>query len=332
MTKLKKLIIPNNLQVDMDTLTSNYGKFVAEPFEAGYGNTIGNSLRRILLSSMEGNAITAIKIKGVTHEYSVIPGVLQDVMQLILNLKLVRFKTDLEEVQRLRLYKKGEGEILAGDIETNSNIEVVNKDLVIANLDIRGELDMELYVGKGRGYLPVEEQDKSKISTNTIAIDAIFSPIVRVNYEVENVRVEHITDFDKLIIEIWTDGTIKPEDALSYSAKILKDSMNIFINNSDNKQFLIGYKKVNKETNENKTNDKSETIKNFLTQTVDIIELSVRSANCLKSAKIRTIKELVSKKEVELLTYKNFGRKSLDEIREKLQQMGLNLGMDLHTY
>jgi DNA-directed RNA polymerase subunit alpha len=331
MSKLKKLIIPNNLQVDMDSLTPNYGKFIAEPFESGYGNTIGNSLRRILLSSMEGNAITAIKIKGISHEYSVIPGVREDVMKIILNLKSVRFKSKTEtyDTQILRLHKKGDGSVLAGDIEINSDLEVVNKDLVIANLDLNGELDMELFINRSRGYLPVEEQDKTNLPANAIAIDAIFTPVVRVNYEIDNVRVGNITDFDKLIIEIWTDGTITPEDSLSFSAKILKDSMDIFVNSGEEKDFLVKYTKTPKEVKEIKVDDKENNIEKLIDQSVDVIELSVRSANCLKSARIKTIKDLITKKESELLTYKNFGRKSLDEIREKLQEMGLNLGLEL---
>jgi DNA-directed RNA polymerase subunit alpha len=332
MIKLKNLIIPNNLQADMNTLSDVYGKFVAEPFEPGYGNTIGNSLRRILLSSIEGSAITAIKIKNVAHEYSAIPGVLEDVMRIILRLKQVRFKSEITELQILRLCKKGKGQVLASDIETNSNIDVINKDLVIASLEIDGELDLELYVSRGRGYLPVEEQDKSKLPVDAIAIDAIFTPIVKVNYEVENARIGNITDYDKLIMEIWTDGSIKPENALSYSAKILKDSMNIFINFEDDKQLILGYKKLQKEEKEDKEENVEEKMKNLLEQSVDIIELSVRSANCLRSAKIKFIKELVIKKESELLAYKNFGRKSLDEIREKLQDFGLNLGIDISNY
>lgn len=329
MIKLKNLIIPNNLQADMNSLSDFYGKFVAEPFEPGYGHTIGNSLRRILLSSIEGSAITAIKIKGISHEYSVIPGVLEDVMQIILRLKQVRFQSEVTDLQILRLYKKGEGQVLASDIETNSNIDVINKDLVIANLEIDGKLEIELYIQRGRGYLPVEEQDKSKLPVDAIAIDTIFTPIIKVNYEVENARIGNITDFDKLVIEIWTDGSIKPENALAYSAKILKDSMNIFINFEDDKQLLVGYTKAQKEEKEIKEEDPNEKMKNLLEQSVDIIELSVRSANCLRSARIKFIKELVVKKESELLAYKNFGRKSLDEIREKLQEFGFSLGMDI---
>ncbi len=327
--KLKNLVIPNNLQADVNSLTNSYGKFFAEPFEPGYGHTIGNSLRRLLLSSLEGNAITAVKINNAPHEYSVLPGVAEDVMQIILNLKQVRFKSDSKDLQILKLHKKGRGAVVAGDIISNSNIEVINKELVIANLDINAELEMEIYVNRGRGYLSIEENDKSELPVNAIAIDAIFSPVIKVNYEVESARVGHLIDYDRLIIEIWTDGSIKPEDALAYSAKILKDSMNIFINFEEDKDLLVGYSSEKVEKKEVEQEHSAEKIKDLFEQSVEVIELSVRSANCLKSAKIYKIKELVSKKENELLSYKNFGRKSLDEIREKLQELGLNLGMDI---
>jgi DNA-directed RNA polymerase subunit alpha len=325
--KFKDLVIPKKLEVDKKTLTDSYGKFFAEPFESGYGHTIGNSLRRLLLSSLEGASITSIKVKGAPHEFTVLRGVVEDVMGIILNLKKIKFKSFSEDPQVVYLKIKGKKEVLARDIEINSNLEIVNKDQVIAHLESNGELDMELTVEKGRGYLSNEKQKGKELSAGSIAIDAVFTPVTRVNYEVENARVGHITDYDRLILEIWTDGTVSPEDALAYSAKILKDSMDIFINFEDNGP-LIGAQeeKVTEQLKEKEGIDK---LNDLLNQSVDIIELSVRSSNCLRNAKIKYIKDLVNKKEDELLNYKNFGRKSLDEIKEKLIGMGLNLGMDL---
>lgn len=328
MTKQRKIIIPSVLKVDQYTLTNCYGKFIAEPFESGYGNTLGNSLRRILLSSLEGNAITSVRINNVPHEYSVIDGVKEDVMTILLNLKLVRFLSKIEtyDEQVLRLHKETEGPVFAGDIETNSILDIVNKDLVIANLDVKGKLDMEIYVGRGRGYVSADEQDKTNFSVGRIAVDSIFSPILRVNNEVENFRVGNKTDYDRLILEIWTDGTLLPGDALSYSAKILKDSVDIFLGKDENKEFLTKYVKEEQSQKKSSQKDEEKTSRDILLdKPVDVIELSIRSANCLKTAKINTIRELVSKKETELLTYKNFGRKSLDEIKEKLHNIGLEL-------
>ncbi len=329
MSKKKKIIIPSILKVDKDTLSDSYGKFIAEPFESGYGNTLGNSLRRILLSSLEGNAITSVKINGLPHEYSVIDGVKEDVMSILLNLKLVRFSSNVEtyEEQVLRLHKEQEGPVFAGDIETNSILNIVNKDLVIANLDVNGKLDMEIYVGRGRGYISADEQDKTNFSIGRIAVDSIFSPVVRVNNQVENFRVGNKTDYDRLILEIWTDGTISPSDALSYSAEILKDSVDIFVDErNENKEFLTKYvKEDNLQEKPLKKDNEKNSKDALLDKSVDVIELSIRSANCLRTAKINTIRELISKKETELLTYKNFGRKSLDEIKEKLHKIGLEL-------
>ncbi|MCP4482623.1 MAG: DNA-directed RNA polymerase subunit alpha [bacterium] len=328
--KFQDLVIPNKLKADSKTLTDSYGKFVAEPFEAGYGHTIGNSLRRILLSSMEGSAITAISAKNVFHEYAVIDGITEDMMQIILNLKQVRFKSQIDEMQVLRLYKKGEGVITAADIEENSNIEVVNKDQVIAHLDAAAELDMELYIDRGRGFAPVEEKSNLDLSENVIAIDTVYTPITKVNYYVENARVGNVTDYDRLVMDIKTDGSVKPEDALAYAAKLLKDSMDIFINFEDEQPLIVGYQPEEEE--EIVVENTEDSMKNILDESVNVIELSVRSANCLKSAKIASIIELVSKKESELLNYKNFGRKSLEEIKVKLEELGLSLGMDLSSY
>ncbi|MFC1512473.1 DNA-directed RNA polymerase subunit alpha [bacterium] len=324
--KFKDLVIPKKLEADEKTLNGSYGKFYAEPFESGYGHTIGNSLRRILLSSLEGAAMTRLKIKGVAHEFSVLPGVVEDVMAIILNLKKVRYKSFSEELKVIHLKVKGEKDITANDIAVDSNIEIMNKNLHIAHLEPNGELDIEITIEKGRGYLSSESQDKASVPIDTIAVDALFTPVLRVNYEVENARVGHITDYDRLVIEIWTDGTLKPDDALAYSAKVLKDSMNIFINFEETTT-IVGTS-IEK-TVEEKEEEYDEKIRQMLQQSVDIIELSVRSSNCLRNAKIKLIKELVKKKEEDLLNYKNFGRKSLDEIKAKLQDMGLSLGMDI---
>lgn len=326
---VKGLVIPNKLDVDKKTLSNTYGTFIAEPFEPGYGHTIGNSLRRLLLSSLEGAAITAIKIKGVAHEYAVIPGVVEDVMGIILNLKNVRFKMATNEQQVVHLKAKGPRDVTAGDIEGNAMVEVMNKDLVIARLDVNGEIDMELMVDKGRGYLPVEKQDRSKLPARAIAVDAIFTPITRVNYEVENARVGHITDYDRLIMEIWTDGTISPEDALGYAAKILKDSMAIFITTDEEATVL--FTKAG-ESEQNTEQEELLRMRELLDQNVDMIELSVRSSNCLRNAKIKYIKDLVIKTEAQLIDYKNFGKKSLDEIKAKLAELGMSLGMDTKKY
>lgn len=324
--KFKDLVIPNKLQAENSTKTDVYAKFYAEPFEAGYGHTIGNSLRRILLSSLEGTAITSIKIKGVSHEFAVLPGVLEDVMQIILNLKKVRLKCFSDDVQKVYLKAKGKGEVTAKDIELNSNLEIINEDLVIAHLEPNGNLDMEITIEKGRGYLSDDRRDKTNLPANTIAIDAIFTPVTRVNYEIENARVGNITDYDRLVLEVWTDGSVIPEDAVAYSAKILKDSMNIFINFEDTEP-IVGVD-LDTKKEDNKEEDEND-IDSMLTQDVDVIELSVRSANCLRNAKIATIYELVTKKEDDLLNYKNFGKKSLDEIKDKLHELGLDLGMSI---
>ncbi|MFC1566725.1 DNA-directed RNA polymerase subunit alpha [bacterium] len=325
--KFKSLVIPKKLDVDKKTYTTSYGKFYAEPFESGYGHTIGNSLRRILLSSIEGAAVTAVKIKGAMHEFSVLPGVIEDTMSIILNLRKIRFKIHSLESETVFLKFKGAGEVKASDIELNSNVEVLNPDQTIATLEAKGNVEMELRISKGRGYLPVEKQDKKDMPLNMIAIDAIFTPVVRVNYEVENARVGHITDYDKLIMEIWTDGSVSPEDALSYSSRILKDSMNIFINSDETEGEEVAV--VTEPKQDQETKQKEGKIDELLDQPVDIIELSVRSSNCLRNAKIKTIRELITKQEVELLNYKNFGKKSLDEIKDKLKEMKLDLGMDI---
>jgi DNA-directed RNA polymerase subunit alpha len=311
------LVLPQRLDVDNATLSDTYGKFVAEPFERGYGHTIGNSLRRILLSSLEGAAVTAVRIKGAVHEFTAIKGVREDVIHIILNLKKLRVKLYSAGPETLRLKIKRGGEVYAKDIEPNNQVEILTPDLVIATIDDGVEFEMEMEIAKGRGYVPAERLKKEGQPLGTIPVDALFSPVSKVHYEVENARVGQMTDYDKLIVEVWTDGSVTPGDALAYSAKILKDSLQTFITFDEQEVPSVAAPIKSEE---------SAKMDELLSQPVDIIELSVRASNCLKVAKIRTIGELVSKSEDELLSYKNFGKKSLDEIRERLKEMGLSLG------
>lgn len=313
------LVLPQKLETDTASLTARYGKFIAEPFERGYGHTVGHSLRRILLSSLEGAAVTAVRIKGAQHEFSSVKGVREDVINIILNLKQLRLKLFSSGPETLHLKVKKEGEIKAKEIEPNTNVEILTPDLVLANIDAAGELDMEIEVSRGRGYIPAERLKHDGQPVNTIPVDAMFSPVTKVHYEVENARVGQMTDYDKLIMEIWTDGSVSPGDALAYAAKILKDSLSIFITFEEKEE-----PKVMKEP----VADENSRLRDLLEQPVDIIELSVRASNCLKAAKIKTIGELVSKREEELLNFKNFGKKSLDEIRDRLKELDLQLGME----
>mgnify|MGYP001025893140 CR=1 FL=1 len=319
--KYQDLVLPKKIEFDKEKLTDVYGKFVAEPFERGYGHTLGNSLRRLLLSSIEGAAVTAVRIKGAMHEFSTLKGVKEDVLGILLNLKQLRFKvySPGPEILHLKM-NKHKGEIYGKDIQLNNNVEIVNPDQVIATLDSDGELEMEIEVSRGRGYLPTEKQKRENMPVGTILLDALFSPVKKVYYEIETARVGHIVDYDRLILEIWTDGTIKPEDALSYAAKILKDSAGIFIRYEEEKEekpILEEAKPVD------------EKLREILNQPVEIIELSIRASNCLKNAQIKTIGELVRKKDEELLAYRNFGRKSLEEVKMRLKELGLSLGMEV---
>lgn len=311
------LILPQRLDIDHVSLTDRYGKFVAEPFEKGYGHTIGNSLRRILLTSLEGAAVTAVRVKGAMHEFTSLKGVREDVVNILLNLKKLRIKLYSQGPELLHLKVKRQGEIYAKDIEPNNQVEVLTPDLVIATLDDGVEIDLEIEVSKGRGYIPSDRLKKDGQPLGTIPVDAMFSPVTKVHYEVENARVGQQTDYDKLNVQVWTDGSVTPGDALAYSAKILKDSLSTFIT-FDEQEVEPVQAQVRTE--------ESAKLEELLAQPVDIIELSVRASNCLKVAKIKTIGELVGKSEDELLAYKNFGKKSLDEIRERLKEMGLSLG------
>lgn len=311
------LQIPKKLDVDKDTLSENYGKFVAEPFERGFGVTIGNSLRRILLSSIVGAAVTSIKIEGVLHEFSTVPGVKEDVTDIILNIKNLRLKLHGDKPKIIHLKKKGAGKVCAKHITSDADIEVLDPNLHIATLDKDGKIDIEMVVQNGRGYVPSIQNKTEDMPIGEIPIDAIFSPIRKVNVSVENARVGRVTDYDKLIMEIWTDGSVRPDDVLGFSAKILKDHLSLFINFEETEPPVEKKQAVNEEFNKN------------LLKNVRELELSVRAANCLKNASIRTIGDLVQRSESEMLRTKNFGRKSLNEIKEILHEMGLSLGMDV---
>lgn len=319
--KYRELVLPKKVEFEKETLNDSYGKFIAEPFEQGYGHTLGNSLRRLLLSSIEGTAVTAARIKNVLHEFSTLKGVKEDVLEILFNLKKLRFKvySPGPEILFLKANKKN-GAVYGKDIQVNNNVEVVNPDQLIATLDSDAELEMEIEVSRGRGYLPAEKQKRENLPLGTILLDASFSPVKKVHYEVENARVGHITDYDRLVLEIWTDGTIKPQDALAYAAKILKDSAVIFIpyeETEEEKGVLEEVKPLD------------EKLREILNQPIEVIELSIRASNCLKSEEIKTIGELVRKKEEELLAYRNFGRKSLEEVKSKLKELGLSLGMEV---
>jgi len=319
----KDLIRPKRLEVEKDTLTPFYGKFVAEPFERGFGITIGNSLRRILLSSLQGAAITTVKIDGVLHEFSTIPGVKEDMTEIILNLKEVRLKLHTEGPKTIRVKAEGQKVLKAGDIITGDAVEILNPDHYIATLTRDGKLSMEMVVKVGRGYFPAERNKEENQSIGTIPMDAIFSPIKKVNYTVTNARVGQITDYDKLTLELWTDGSINPEEAVAHAAKILKEQLSIFITFEEEEEAEVSYSEAEEE---------KEGFNENLLRSVDELELSVRSANCLKHANIKLIGDLVQKTEAEILATKNFGRKSLNEIKEILAEMGLSLGMKLDNW
>ncbi|MDB6017778.1 MAG: rpoA [Pedosphaera sp.] len=311
--------MPKRLTKEESTATETYAKFVAEPFETGYGHTIGNSIRRVLLSSLEGAAITSIKIDGAMHEFTTVDGVVEDVTDLVLNLKKVLFKAHSREPQTLLLSVNKEGEVLAGDIELNQNIELVNPKQHICTLDKKKKFEMELEVKVGRGFCPGDENKKPNQAIGVIAIDSLFSPVTRVRYAVESARVGQRTDYDRLILEVWTDGRISPDDALTQASAILQHHLDVFVGYDKN---AIEFEEVVDKQDEEKTK-----LKKLLGMSVNEIELSVRAANCLNNANITTVGQLAMKSEAEMLKYRNFGKKSLNEIKEKLSTLGLTLGM-----
>ncbi|MDE2143232.1 MAG: DNA-directed RNA polymerase subunit alpha [Elusimicrobia bacterium] len=329
----KELILPQKLSVDEKTMSDSYAKFVAEPYERGYGHTVGNALRRVLLSSLEGAAVTAVRIEKATHEYQALPGVKEDVMNVLLNLKKLRVKLFSNGPETVYLSVSKEGTVTAKDIQGNANVEVVNKDLVIAHLEAGGKIDMEIEISKGRGYVPAEElRQQNQWAAGFLPVDALFSPVVKVHYDVENARVGQVTDYDRLILEIWTDGSLNPAEALIQSSKLLRESLNIFIPEEEQQAeaaaagFEADGDSVASEISIAGLDPK---LREILNQPIEMIELSSRASNCLKVARIRTIGELVSKRDEELLAVKNFGKKSLDEIKDRLKDMGLSLGMQV---
>ncbi|MBX7221692.1 MAG: DNA-directed RNA polymerase subunit alpha [Blastocatellia bacterium] len=308
---------PKRLACDSDTLTDKYGRFHAQPFEKGFGTTIGNSLRRALLSSIEGAAITAVKIDGVLHEFSSIPGVVEDATDIILNLKRIPFRLNGTGPKTIRLESDKPGELFSRDIQADSEVEILDGNIPIATISDGGRLSIEMRLKIGRGYVSADRNFDEDLSVGYIPIDSVHSPIKKVNYQVEAARLGQDTDYDKLILEVWTNGSIQPDDAIGLAAKLIKDHMAIFINFEDNEP----------EHREVESADRPRrAVNEHLDRSVEELELSVRSYNCLKNADIRTIRELVQKTEQEMLKTKNFGRKSLNEIKEIMSAMGLRLG------
>jgi DNA-directed RNA polymerase subunit alpha len=308
---------PKRLASETETFTNRYGKFFAHPFERGFGTTIGNCLRRALLSSIEGAAITAVKIEGVLHEFSSIPGVVEDATDIILNLKRIPFKLHGAGPKTLRVERAVSGELLSGEIETDADVEILDPNVHIATISEGGSLSIEMRLKRGRGYVSAERNFDEDLAVGYIPIDSVHSPVKKVNYTVESARLGQDTDYDKLTIEVWTNGSVKPDNAVGLAAKLIKDHMQIFINFEEEPEL------VETETEEIK---KVPAVDN-LDRSVDELELSVRSYNCLKNADIRTLRELVQKSEAEMLKTKNFGRKSLNEIKDILHSMGLDFGM-----
>jgi DNA-directed RNA polymerase subunit alpha len=317
----RDLIRPRGIQVEQETLTDFYGKFTCEPLERGYGITLGNSLRRVLLSSLQGAAITAIKVDGALHEFTTVGDVVEDVTDIILNLKEVVLKASSAKTYSVRIDKTGPGQVLAKDINVVDGLTVLNPDHLIATLDKKGPLAMELTVGVGRGYVPADKNKTATMSIGTVPVDSLFSPIRKVNYTVTNARVGQQTDFDKLSLEVWTNGSVRPQDAVAYAAKIMKEQLTIFINFEETE-----------ETHYSVGGGEDEPLNENLFRSVDELELSVRSANCLQNANITLIGELVQRTEQDMLKTKNFGRKSLKEIKEILANMGLSLGMKIDNW
>jgi len=311
---------PKRLVANTETLNERYGSFSAQPFERGFGTTIGNSLRRVLLSSIEGAAITAVRIDGIAHEFSPIPGVTEDATDIILNLKQVPFKMSTDAVHTVRLVVDRPGEVLSGQIETSSDIEVLDRNVHIATVGEGGKLNIEMRLKQGRGYISADRNFDEDLPIGYIAIDSVHSPVRKVNYSVDNARLGQMTDYDKLMLEVWTNGAISPQDAIGQASKLIKDHMSIFINFEETSE-------VSEEPAERVMNQMNE----VLNRSVDEMELSVRSYNCLKNANISSIGDLVQKTEAEMLRTKNFGRKSLNEIKEILTQMGLGFGMKIDS-
>ena len=319
--KWKNLTMPKQVMPDPGN-TDRYGQFTIEPLERGFGLTLGNSLRRVLLSSLQGAAITAVRIEGVLHEFSTLPGVIEDVTEIILNLKQVRLKLHGDGPKKGTFEARGKGEVRAGNLIVDSEVEVLNPDLHIASLNKDGDLRMEVEIDGGRGYVSADQQSQTDRPIGVIPIDAMFSPVTKVNYEVETTRLGQRIDYDKLTLEVWTDASILPSDAVAVAAKIMRDHFNLFIH----------FEEPIEEEVEEEVNEDILRIRRLLDKSVEELELSVRSSNCLRAAEIKTIGDLVQKSEPEMLKYRNFGRKSLKEIQDILGEMGLSFGMDVSEY
>lgn len=317
------LIKPKGLEAE--TLTDTYGRFMAKPLERGYGLTLGNSLRRVLLSSLNGAAIIAVKINGVDHEFSTVQGVKEDVTDIILNLKQVNLRFLGDKDTRVTVKSSTEGPVRAGDIQTNGDVEILNPEQVIATVGADGNIDIEMIVRHGRGYVSAEDNRGEGIPEEFITIDSIFAPVRRVAYSVSNARVGQMTDYDRLTLEVWTNGAVRPDDAIAYAAKIIKEQLTIFVNFDESADY-------DTKAAEQVTGITTQALNENLFKTVDSLELSVRAANCLENANIKFIGELVTKTEAEMLKTKNFGRKSLNEIKDILAEMGLSLGMKIDGF
>ncbi len=320
--KPKNFQMPRSVQIDEESLTSSYGMFTVQPLERGFGTTIGNALRRVLLSSIEGAAVKAIRVEGVQHEFSVVRGVVEDMTEIVLNLKEVNLQMHSDEDKVLRIDKAGPGALTAKELEVDADVEVMNPDQHIASLDKDGHLEMEITVGNGRGYVLAEENKVADPATDTILLDSAFSPIRKVHYEVDNARVGQQIDYDKLTLTVWTNGAARPDDAVSRAAKILKDHLELFIH----------FEEEPEEECEEIIDEDTQRVASLLQMPVEELELSVRSANCLKAANILTLEDLVQKTETEMLKFRNFGRKSLNELTAILEGLGLQFGMDIEKY
>lgn len=320
--KWKPLAMPKEVVNDQNSATENYSRFVIEPLERGFGTTLGNSLRRVLLSSIQGSAVVSMRITGCLHEFSTLDGVYEDVANIVLNIKAIRVLLHADEMRTLRLKVSGKQKITAGMFEGDAEVEILNPDLHICELTDDVEFEMEIDINSGRSYVVAEFNKRPDAPANTIFVDSLFSPIVKISYAIENTRVGQRTDFDQLVFEITTDGSLTPEDALSFGAKLLKDHLQIFINLDE--EILI--------EEEPEEDESIVRVRNMLKMRVDELELSVRSSNCLRAANIQSIEEMVTKTESEMLKYRNFGRKSLNEIGAILEEMDLSWGMDISKY
>ena len=318
----KNFQMPRFVQIDEESLSDNYGLFSVQPLERGFGATIGNALRRVLLSSIEGAAIKAVKIEGIQHEFTVVEGVEEDVTEIVLNLKEICLRVHTDADKLLYVKKEGPGELKASDLQVDADVEVMNPDLHIATLDKDGVLEMEITVGKGRGYVLAEANKQVEQPMGTIVMDAAFSPIRKVHYEIDNARVGQQTDYDKLSLAVWTNSVVRPDDAVAHAARILKDHLELFIN----------FEEEPEEELEEVVDEETRRIAGLLKMPVDELELSVRSANCLKAANIITLEDLVQKTENEMLKFRNFGRKSLNELTAILENLGIAFGIDVGKY